>query len=612
MAEDGVTSMPIRDVATVLVHHKNEAGLRAVVEGLLAEGLSPQKFVIVDNSEDELVATALRREIGGLARLLFTKNRGYGAAVNAGIESLRESSVAFEKLLVATHEVRVTQGCVRTLAAHLEAHASVGAIGPLLMTSVRGEESVWSGGGTLGRYTRLPTHLGAPLEKELRRVLWLDGALVMYRCAALPEKPFDESFFLYMEEVDLHLRLTESGWDVTLAPDCRAWQSSSGTPPFFYGRNIRILATKHSLIIPRRSVAIGIGKTALGIARRRQWGRLRELSKGATSAAQARAAIVIVNPLGAALSHYSRALSETLGDIGVEVRTLNINEPSAGNGRIRWARDYLRALRSARRAAGRSGTVVSTWPAFGYIDLVMMKLLTRRGTLIVHDPSPLVRSIGLGAVGQRFGRLMGRGIEVLTHSEQAARDVKTALRLEPQILPHPIRVTRSSKKEGGDRRRLPRIAVLGQYKRDRDLALLARLARFYDGRAELKITGRGWPSVEGWSVDPRYLSEREFDDVLRRSDVVLIPYKRFFQSGVAIRSLENGTPVVGPRGTVLDELLGKSSPLLTGTDDAEWTEAISYALAISGRDLDDLVANYQEHVVRAWRGFLPSIGQHAR
>jgi hypothetical protein len=64
--------------------------------------------------------------------------------------------------------------------------------------------------------------------------------------------------------------------------------------------------------------------------------------------------------------------------------------------------------------------------------------------------------------------------------------------------------------------------------------------------------------------------------------VVLIPYRRFFQSGIAIRCLEREIPVVGPAGSSLEDLYGSDSALLvTHVDD--WTRAVEHAIT-SGRD----------------------------
>jgi hypothetical protein len=62
---------------------------------------------------------------------------------------------------------------------------------------------------------------------------------------------------------------------------------------------------------------------------------------------------------------------------------------------------------------------------------------------------------------------------------------------------------------------------------------------------------------------------------------VLVPYSRFFQSGVAVRAVEVGTPVVGTRHPFLTDLLGADWPGLAASDAPQaWLEAVT---AVGGR-----------------------------
>ncbi|WP_210494634.1 hypothetical protein [Patulibacter sp. SYSU D01012] len=71
------------------------------------------------------------------------------------------------------------------------------------------------------------------------------------------------------------------------------------------------------------------------------------------------------------------------------------------------------------------------------------------------------------------------------------------------------------------------------------------------------------------------MSEDELTQSLRASNVVLIPYSRYYQSGIAIRALEEGTPVVGRRHTFLESLLGAAYPGLVDSESTdEWLAAI--------------------------------------
>jgi hypothetical protein len=306
---------------------------------------------------------------------------------------------------------------------------------------------------------------------------------------------------------------------------------------------------------------------------------------------------VVVNPLGAALHHYQDELVSVLAGPDRRVICLETVEPHvSGRSRAAWLLRYLVLLvRAGRRVRGNPyGRVISVWPVLGYLDLVLLRLTVgRRGRLVLHDPVPLVWARGYGRAARWLGRTTGGGVGVIVHSRaaRAALDAGISERLV-SLLPHPMMPSRPVPPEPTQDGAKPTVRVLGQYKPDRDLDALRRLAKSLGPTADLQVHGRGWPEIQGWSVHPDFVVESEMESLISSSNVVLVPYRRFFQSGVAIRCLEHGTPVVGPADTSLEELYGGGSPLLVRDPD-DWVRAVHRALASGGDEA--LIAG------RAWR-----------
>jgi hypothetical protein len=190
-------------------------------------------------------------------------------------------------------------------------------------------------------------------------------------------------------------------------------------------------------------------------------------------------------------------------------------------------------------------------------------LVAGNAAVVLHDPKPLVRAIGYDSVSVALGRLLiGRDMRIVVHSNVARNDVLSRWRNAPVVrIAHPVLPAEDYRNQPVSR---GTIRVLGQYKADRDLDLLRDISAETGGEFSLEITGRGWPEVDGWEVDDRFVSESELSELIRSAKVVVIPYRRFYQSGIAIRCIENGTPVVGLRSEALTELLGAESPLLYG------------------------------------------------
>jgi hypothetical protein len=145
---------------------------------------------------------------------------------------------------------------------------------------------------------------------------------------------------------------------------------------------------------------------------------------------------------------------------------------------------------------------------------------------------------------------------------------------------------------------LKKIRVLGQFKMDRDILGLRRLAVAAPSTWQLEIIGRGWPLIDGWQVTNAFVEEGAFGRLIAESDAVLVPYRRFFQSGVAVRALEGGVPVVGPHDSSLSELLGPDCPWLVR--DGDWFTAV---MSATGTKRDDVFASARmiyERVIAQW------------
>lgn len=329
--------------------------------------------------------------------------------------------------------------------------------------------------------------------------------------------------------------------------------------------------------------------------------------------------ILVLNPLGVALKHYTEALLHQLADAGIETESFSIIEPSqSGKSRFQWLGAYSAMLHSAgRRTRKRKSPekVLLTWPVVGFLDLLMVKVLCGNSAVIVyHDPQPLVRSVGSSTMVAGLVRRVKNRPGILVHSDEAAQAMG-AVGLAGSLtqVPHPMLPPASSATDrapAGLAGKRPLVRVLGQYKADRDIGLLGSLARRLGSKYDLHIVGRGWPAVEGWHVDARFVPEDELEELIVSSDAILIPYKRFYQSGIAMRALEHAVPIVGRVETSLAKLYGPQSRLLVAADNGlpgveveAWASAIEYAMG-RGKSETVLAAKvFHEEASESWRLF---------
>ncbi|MEC5184463.1 N-acetylglucosaminyl-diphospho-decaprenol L-rhamnosyltransferase [Cryobacterium sp. MP_3.1] len=264
-------------LSCIVVHFESPATLPATLAALEAAQVLSAKTVVVDNSmSDEASESA--RAIAESAGCLFLRvdNRGYAAAANSGLQFLTSRGLRTERVLLSTHESLPEPDAVKKLLAAFQSDQAIAVAGPLLFNSGTVGSEIWSAGGRLSRVLKRPRHhtdkldlQGAPVDRA-----WLDGAFTLYETAVLEEVKLDESYFLYFEETDLHVRLARLGRRVVVVPGAHASQSSNGIPPRLLGRNLFLFQAK--LFSPWRGrLAVGFeaGRSLARklLTRRGQW-----------------------------------------------------------------------------------------------------------------------------------------------------------------------------------------------------------------------------------------------------------------------------------------------------------------------------------------------------
>lgn len=192
---------------------------------LRAESVS--ELIVVDNASSDGSSDGLDSD--PTVRVLRTgANLGYGAGANRGI-----AATTAELVLVSNPDVSVHPGALDALAAAFAADATLAIAGPCILgadgpryPSARRFPSTVVGAGHVllgllapgNRFTRRYRMADLDPTSEAN-VDWVSGACFMARHRALDELGgFDESYFMYFEDVDLCWRAHRAGWTVAYVP----------------------------------------------------------------------------------------------------------------------------------------------------------------------------------------------------------------------------------------------------------------------------------------------------------------------------------------------------------------------------------------------------------
>jgi len=343
----------------------------------------------------------------------------------------------------------------------------------------------------------------------------------------------------------------------------------------------------------------------------------------------------MIEPLGghAGMNFYDLELARGLREYGVTTRlytcdqTLESSEPgvsilkpfralygsrSKAIAGLRFLRGLLWSARDTRRH--RIKVVHLHYFQYGLRELaccVILKALRMRIVATAHDITPFSRPEGLSV----FGTVMRLSDHVIVHNKFSAGML--ADRLDSMSRPPPLSVIRHGNfiahlkllDSSAARRRLglpeerPVILFFGQVKPEKGLEeLLKAFARYQSegGNGLLYVVGRpmahakeDYVSIahklglaDNVKFDLRYVSDEEASACYSAADLVVLPYREIFQSGVLLMAMSHGRPVLCSDLPAMQEVVshGETGLIFTAGD----VDALAAALSQSLGDVEAL------------------------
>lgn len=223
-----------RKLSIVTVSYNSATVLPGLLDSLSAglDGVDEYEVIVVDNdSHDHSVDLAAAHPIG--ATVIRTgRNGGYSAGINAATATIDASA----DLLVLNPDIRLQPGSISRLYAGMS-NSSVAVAVPqvrgedgIVAKSIRREPSIVTAWSEALLGGRLAARIGlgeivdsSALYREGGQIEWATGAILLVTADARELiGDWDESFFLYSEEVDYLQRVRAAGLDVLYVPSSQA------------------------------------------------------------------------------------------------------------------------------------------------------------------------------------------------------------------------------------------------------------------------------------------------------------------------------------------------------------------------------------------------------
>lgn len=241
---------PTSPIASVIIPNWNGAHhLPLCLDALRAQTYSPLEVILVDNASTDGSQSLVAEQYPEARLLALDRNLGLTGGNNAGFRAAQG-----EVLISLNNDTEVDACFVESLVRALQEHPEAGmAAAKMLLFDQR--DVIHSAGDGYG-VDGIPFNRGVWQrdEGQFDEPGWIFGGCggaVAYRRAMLEDvgplgsvqgKPFDESFFMYCEDVDLNWRSQLAGWRCWYMPEAVVYHKLSATgggpiASFYTGRN---------------------------------------------------------------------------------------------------------------------------------------------------------------------------------------------------------------------------------------------------------------------------------------------------------------------------------------------------------------------------------------
>ncbi|MBP8974487.1 MAG: glycosyltransferase family 2 protein [Anaerolineae bacterium] len=229
------------DLGIVIVNWNTRDLLRDCLRSVAAsQGDFTDRVVVVDNASADGSADMVRAEFPDVTLIASAENEGYSRANNRGLRALGFAQGCADEdapryALALNPDTVLPPAALSDMLTYMDADATIGVAGPKLVLPdgsldlacrrsfptpeisfyrMVGLSKLFPRSRRFGRYNL--TYLDSDVETEVDSVV---GAFMLVRRAAIQRVGlFDETFFMYGEDLDWAFRIKQAGWKVMYNP----------------------------------------------------------------------------------------------------------------------------------------------------------------------------------------------------------------------------------------------------------------------------------------------------------------------------------------------------------------------------------------------------------
>lgn len=216
-------------VAVVIPNWNGKTRLKSCLDSVISQTANPH-VVVVENGSTDGSLEYIQKTYPDVEVVAHSKNLGFAGGVNSGIK--RVSDLGFEYVALLNNDAIVDKNWAKHLLDSIAQDKSLGAVACKLLSSDK--KSVDSTGDFYSIW-------GLPFNRDRGKpakdahttpglVFGPCAGAALYRVAAIEEVGmFDDDFFAYHEDADIHFRLQLYGWKTMYQPKAIAYHATGST-----------------------------------------------------------------------------------------------------------------------------------------------------------------------------------------------------------------------------------------------------------------------------------------------------------------------------------------------------------------------------------------------
>ncbi len=220
--------MNLNETSIVIINYNGLSYLEELFSSIKIQTLPPAEVLVVDNASSDNSIEFIEAGYPETRIIRLNHNLGFAAAANTGIKESRCEAVA----LVNT-DIRLDPGWLENLVDTMAADEKIAAVAakiklydqPRLLNGVGGAMNRLGYTWDIGMFEEDSGQYDSPAE-----VIFAPASAALFRkSAVLGSGGFDESFFMYHEDVDLGWRLWLLGNRIVTCPKAVAYHHFGGS-----------------------------------------------------------------------------------------------------------------------------------------------------------------------------------------------------------------------------------------------------------------------------------------------------------------------------------------------------------------------------------------------